>query len=130
MNLLKFSFSEKAKKNCAICLWFWHLNSNVNTIRQIFEAFSEKLNFNYLESKVKKLAIHFFNIFCHIVSQFIKWTNTWWIIVSKFYNLPWQKLLTCPCCFSFQNKSLCLCSKNKAVKFLTTQRKEISDKNC
>ena len=48
--LLKFSFSEKATKICAICLMFLTFTYivNVKTIRQIaqiFVAFSEKLNF-------------------------------------------------------------------------------------
>ena len=46
---LKFSFSEKATKICAICFCFDIYLVNVKTIRrmaQSFEDFSEKLNFN------------------------------------------------------------------------------------
>ena len=54
--MIKFSFSEKATKICAICLMVLTFTKyiNVKTIRrmvQIFVAFSEKLNFTVYAAK-------------------------------------------------------------------------------
>ena len=43
--LIKFSFSEKATKICAIFLKVWTSTQTMRKIAQIFVPFSEKLNF-------------------------------------------------------------------------------------
>ena len=72
---LKFSFSEKATKMCAIVLMvlkFTLVNVKImRTIAQIFVAFSEKLNFKCILTREnaggKKYSFSFRKIFDHVV---------------------------------------------------------------
>ena len=93
---LKFSFSEKATKICAICLMvltFMYL-VNVKTMRQIAQiivAFSEKLNFMYLKFFCPQLA------FCSFLCTFLR----------DMYNTKCEwPLPYCPSPYSYSSSAL------------------------